>query len=471
MSQRSRPHPEQHPATLAALEWPRLLDALRARLATDHGKEQLAALAPLTRPGAVRHALSLVSEVKTLRAGEGRLDFGGVRVLHPLLERAVRQGRLEVEELAAVLSTQRAALQLQAELRSAPALEGLQELAGVLHPLRELVGRLAEALTPAGALNESHYPELRRLRAELNARRDAIHARLEGLLRSSRLAAVFQDHLYTLRGRRYVLPVKADFRGQLPGIVHDVSASGHTLFVEPQAVVEDTNALTMGEKRLELETDRILRELSAHVGEADGGLRENLDWIGRLDLLHAQAVLSEDYRGTAPRVAQEGVLALKGLAHPLMLLEAPEVESASQPALESAAEPAAQPAGEPHGGRGGAAHPPSPVRNDLSLGGETRGLVISGANTGGKTVLLKAIGLSVLLVRHGMHVPAREGSRCDLFDAVWADIGDQQSLETSLSTFSAQIAFLADCLPRVGPGSLVLLDEMLTGTSPPTSGS
>ncbi|HKI98748.1 MAG TPA: Smr/MutS family protein [bacterium] len=442
---------DTHAETLAGLEWPRLLEALAARLATASGHAHLAALAPLPKLGAVRHALALNAELRALREKHGPLGFSGVHALEGLLERAERQGRLEAEELAAVLSTQRAALQLRADLQSAGESPGLRELAEALHPLRELVERLGASLTATGALNERAYPELARLREQIAHRREALHRKLDGLLRNARLSDAFQDQIYTLRGRRYVLPVKADFKGHLPGIVHDVSASGATLFMEPQAVVEDTNAVALTERLLELEQDRILRQLSWAVGEAAPQLQANLDWIGRVDLLNAQAALAEAYQGTVPQVEAEGVLDLKGVAHPLMLLE------------EASAAP---------GGRTGPAGatadegPPRAVRNDVRLGGETRCMVISGANTGGKTVLLKAVGLAALLVRHGMPIPALAGSRCDWFAEVWADIGDLQSLDTSLSTFSAQIRFLTELLPRVGPGCLVLLDEMLTGTEP-----
>ena len=432
--------------SLASLEWERVREALRARLATPFGRARGAALAPLPTLAAVRRSLALIAEMRPPDRPRVRIEFSGVHALEGLLQRASRQGRLEAEELAAVLATQRAALQSRAELQSVPAAPGLAELAARLHPLRELVERLAQSLTPAGTLNEQAYPALGRLRDEISARRDGIHRRLEGLLRSRKLADAFQDEIYTLRGRRYVLPVKADFKGHLPGIVHDVSASGATLFMEPLSIVQDTNALTLTERLLELEVDRVLRVLSHAVGEQAAALQDNLDWIGRVDLLHAQAALAEAYQGSVPQVEADGVLALRGVAHPLLLLEqaAAAARATGAPARE-----------------GGAV-----VRNDLHLGGDVRCMVISGANTGGKTVLLKAVGLCALLVRHGMPIPALAGSRCDRFAQVWADIGDQQSLATSLSTFSAQIRFLSQWLPRAEAGSLVLLDEMLTGTEP-----
>ncbi|MDH4247909.1 MAG: Smr/MutS family protein [Deltaproteobacteria bacterium] len=436
--------------TLAGLEWPRLMEFLASRVQSAPGHEALDALGAVSSPEEVRARMALISEMRGLRTERGGLDFGPVRPVGPLLERAAKQSRLDGVELLAILATQRAALKVRTEIRALESLPGLAALGEALHLERPLCDLLARSLTPEGTLNTQAFPELGAIESELSARRAAIHAHLERVLRRRDLADALQDTLYTLRGRRYVVPIKADFKGHLAGIVHDVSASGATLFIEPQEVVDETNALTLAERRLELETDRILRELSHTTGESAPNLRANLRWLGALDLLHAQAVLSEGYTGSAPEVHAEGRIALVRMAHPMMLLE--QSARSSRPALPGEADSATV--------RG------EVVRNDLELGAGRRCLMISGANTGGKTVLLKAVGLCALLVRHGMHIPALEGSRFDLFQEVWADIGDQQSLEGDLSTFSAQIAQLAALLPHAGPGTLVLLDEMLTGTDP-----
>jgi DNA mismatch repair protein MutS2 len=354
-----------------------------------------------------------------------------VRPIGVLIERAEKAGQLTLEELVAVLATQEAGLRLQDALTREAELPGLREVASGLHREESLCAQLARAITPDGTLNERTYPQLARLRAGIGLQREAVHRLLETLIRSKALEHALQEPLYTLRGHRYVLPIKTDFRGQVPGIVHDVSASGATLFIEPHAVVEETNALALLEKQLDLETQRILRELSQQVGYGAPSLRHNLGWLGRLDLLHAQARLSEAIQGTAPEVWSEGRIAVRGLAHPLMLLAGAEV-----------------------------------VRNDLTLGAASRCLVISGANSGGKTVLLKAAGLSALLLAHGMHIPAQGGSRMDWFPRVWAEVGDPQDLGSALSTFSARIRFVAEVLAAAGPGHLVLLDELMSGTEP-----
>jgi DNA mismatch repair protein MutS2 len=427
------PLPEDSPAqnSLAALEWPRILQALEERLATSYGRARLAELRFLDDLAAIRRSLATIQEMKALIQEAGPLAFAGIQAVDALLERAEKAGRLEVHELSAVLSTQRGALTLAAALGQGRELPLLRDLADEAHLEDALIAALTRAIAPNGELDERTYPALASLRREIGERREAIHRHLDGLLRSRAIEAALQDQVFTLRGRRYVIPVKVEFKGQVPGIVHDVSASGATLFVEPQAVVDETNALTLAEKQLDIEVDRILKELSGQVGSSASSLRHNSGWVGRVDLLHAQARLSHDCKGSAPDVQSGGEIALRALGHPLLLLRGEEV-----------------------------------VRNDVRLGADARCLIISGANTGGKTVLLKAIGLCALLVRVGMHLPAAAGSRMDLFPDLWADIGDRQDLRTSLSTFSAQVQFLSRLLDAAGPGSLVLLDELMTGTEP-----
>jgi DNA mismatch repair protein MutS2 len=417
--------------SLEAVEWPSLLQALEERVATVYGHAERARLRFLDEPAAIRRSLARIEELRGLIGETGPLDLSGVQPIDGLLERAEKAGRLEAGELAAILATQQRIRAAGDALLRPMQYPLLRELAGEIHHEDELVAALDSALTPTGELNERAFPALVSLRDEITACRDAIHRHLDSLLRSRALEPVLQDKVFTLRGHRYVLPVKVECKGQLPGIVHDVSASGATLFVEPQAIVDETNTLTLLEKQLELEQDRILRELSGRVGFSASSLRHNTGWLGRVDLWHAQALLSRDMQGSAPEVGTEGEIALKGIAHPLMLLAGADV-----------------------------------VRNDVRLGADVRCLIVSGANTGGKTILLKALGLSALLVRAGMHIPALPGSRMDLFTDFWADVGDRQDLRASLSTFSAQIEFLSRVLNAAGHGSLVLLDELLTGTEP-----
>ena len=417
--------------TLANLTWPAVEAALAQLTATAPGRAAAQALRPLPDAAAATEALAHVGELSALLADHRRLPLRGVEAIGELLGRARLGGMLLLDELIRVLATQRAARACAQVLAEQPAAPRLAALGRALADLGELTGLLDRAIAPTGELSGSAYPELDALRREIVRRREAIHRHLDDLLRDSTLAPYVQERLHTLRGTRYVIPLKAEARRHLPGIVHDVSASGQTVYVEPQQVVEETNALTMAEKALQRETERILQLLSAAVGEAAEALAHNLALLGRLDLLQAQALLAQAYGGSVPQVGDEGRVRLRGLAHPLLLLDGHDV-----------------------------------VRNDLALEPPQRCMVISGANTGGKTVLLTSIGLCALLVRHGMPIPAQAGSRMDFFAQVSADVGDQQSLSESLSTFSAQVSFLAGLLTLAGTGHLVLIDEILTGTEP-----
>jgi DNA mismatch repair protein MutS2 len=420
-----------HDITWQSLEWGQLAAALRFRLRTGYGHRAMESLAPLPDAGSVRESLRRIAELWALESEQGPLDFGAVRDLDELMDRAEKGGRLEAPELLAVLGTQECAHTLAKRLRRSAESPLLSQAADRLEFLNALCATLSRSITPDGELSEHTFPELAELRQEVSRRRDAIHERLERLLRARSLQPMLQEPIYSVRGSRYVVPLKADFKGQLPGIVHDVSASGLTLFVEPQSIVDETNNLLLAERRYAFEVDAILRRLTAEAGEAAPAIRRNLAWLGELDLLAGQARLGRDYQGTVPEVGEGERIALNGLAHPLMLLEGQDV-----------------------------------VRNDVALGGETRCLIVSGANTGGKTVLLKSAGLSLLLVAHGMPVPALSGSRCDFFPRVAADVGDQQDLAQSLSTFSARIRTLSEIRRIAGPGTVILIDEILTGTEP-----
>ena len=239
--------------TWQSLEGGRLLAALRARLHTDYGRRAMERLAPLPGVQAARDALQRIAELWVLESEHGALDFGGVRTLDELIERAEKGGRLEAAEMLAVLSTLEGAHQLAKRLRRSPEAKLLPLIADGLEFLNALCATLSRSVTPDGELNEHTFPELAELRQEVSRRRDAIHTHLERLLRARSLQPMLQDHIYSLRGSRYVVPLKADFKGQLPGIVHDVSASGATLFVEPQALVDETNNLLLAERTLRAE--------------------------------------------------------------------------------------------------------------------------------------------------------------------------------------------------------------------------
>ena len=417
--------------SLQGLEWPAVLEALSRRVKTAPGKSALAELAPFSRAEAAAASMALIGEVKTVVANIGPLPLPPLELLDGTLERARREGVLAKQELTGLLEFLKCTHRLHTLLTTQPNAPGITGLAELFHPEKMLTGTLERAFTAEGELNGTAYPELERLRRAVSSCREDIQRQLEGILKSERYAACLRDQIITLRGQRYCVPVKADFKGQLPGIVHDVSATGLTLFVEPRKIVEETNALMVLAKEVEAAEEAILRELSGLVGQEAPAILANQAWLGRVDFAHAQALLSTDWGAREVAIAHQPVLELKGLGHPLLLER-----------------------GEPI------------VRNTVALSDPFRGILVSGVNAGGKTVLLKALGLCAWLARHGMHLPVSGDSKIGWFERVLADIGDQQNLQESLSTFTARIGFLAEAFSTPLQGSLVLLDEVLTGTDP-----
>lgn len=321
--------------------------------------------------------------------------------------------------------------------------------ARALEPLGALVRRIRATFDSAGEVRDEVSPELARLRREREAMSGRVRAQIEEVMRDEAYAPLLQDRFWTIRGDRYVLPLRASAKSMGLGILHDTSRTGETVFVEPSSVVALNNRLKLAELEIEREVRRILEELSGDVARAAPLLRANLAVLVELDVIAAKARLAAAYGGAKPELVDGAdggggdgtILDLRQAAHPILLLR------------------------QSHG-RAGAV-----VRNDITLGGERRVLVISGPNAGGKTVLLKTAGLAALMVRAGMLLPAAPESRIGFFHAVFAEIGDQQSVVGDLSTFSAHLANVAAILRQtsalgLGRRSLVLLDELMAGTNP-----
>lgn len=364
------------------------------------------------------------------------LHMGGVHDIRPFAERAQVGASLMASELldvASTVKTSRAWRHGLAPLQDeTPALLQVAESYLGDHP--GLVEDIQDAISDSGEVLDSASPALARIRSELRGAHDRLVTRLREIMSAAPFRDAVQDPVVTQRSGRYVIPIRAEFRGQVPGIVHDQSASGATLFVEPLAVVEMANrwrTLILDEER---EVERILRVLSQEVGEQADELASSVDGLAQIDLARAAAALAEQQRATAPE--------LLGLPLPV-----------SQPVLTLV----------------NARHPllsGSVVPVSLELGGEFDVLLITGPNTGGKTVALKTAGLLTLMAQSGLLVPADEGSRVAVFERVQADIGDEQSLQQSLSTFSSHISRIVRMLREADSCSLILLDELGAGTDP-----
>jgi DNA mismatch repair protein MutS2 len=426
--------------TLERLEWKGVLAMLSERAKTPGGRRRCAleaaeseaiatSLFEPTRRG-VLERLAETGEARSILAAGAAAPLGGVSDLEQTLARARKDGVLAARELLSLASTleitRHSKRFLEARRESAP---GLADLADTLVEQRELERDIEACLEASGEVRDSASPTLAAARRDTQRIASAIQTKLSHSLRDPNIAPHLSDDYYTIRNDRYVLPVRADSRGGIRGIVHDASNSGLTLYIEPEPLVELNNQLKRAEIAIERETLRILRKLSREAGAAADAVEANIATLEVIDLAFARAELAEELDAVAPEIGDEGILQLPQLRHPLLPTDAV-------------------------------------VPSDLRLGSDFTALVLSGPNAGGKTVALKAAALAVLFVRAGMHVPAGEGARVDLFDAVLAHIGDEQDIRENLSTFSAHMANLADITRRAAGRSLVVLDEIGVGTDP-----
>ena len=412
---------------LELLELPAILERLAAIAASEPGQAAALALAPSDDREEVADRQALTSEAVALVDHAAEPELGRARDIRPAAELAERGSTLDAAALRAIGSTVEQAVAARAALEAfgeAPRLAAVA--ADIDTGLRSLAEAIDRAVEEDGSdLRDGASPALRRLRRELREGRARLTERLQRLARDPELREHLQDDFVTTRAGRPVLALRASARGSVPGIVHDSSGSGQTLFVEPFAVVEDSNRLREAESAERDEVLRILRELTAAAGASSAGLVALVVAVARIDLAVAGATLSRAWRGAQVTPSHEVVL--RGARHPLL-------------------------------------DPAVAVPIDLELG-ELRALVISGPNTGGKTVALKTLGLAALLHQCGLRPPADEIA-LPVFDAVLADIGDEQSIAMSLSTFSGHVRNLVAILDGADERSLVLLDEVAAGTDP-----
>ena len=421
-------------ATLESLEWAHLARALRESCRTPVGTRLLdgSGGSTLFEPdeAGVRARLAETSEARTLLDLDLPPPLGGCADLATPLARAEKSGVLEANELLDVrhtLESIHASLRFF-ELHRAQT-TALAELAAGIEAAPGLEAEIARCLGSSGEVRDAASPALAEARREAQRLSGDLQTRIEKSLQHAEVKPHLSDAYYTVRNGRFVLPVKADAKGQVQGIVHDASRSGTTLFVEPSGMVELNNRHRQAELTIERETLRVMRELSSAVADEAVGIRISLDCLARIDLAFARGHLSSNMNAVLPEIGTEGIFELPGLRHPLI------------PANEC-------------------------VPNDLRVGRDFSVLILSGPNAGGKTVALKSVALAALMVRAGLHVPADAPARVDLVSHVLADIGDHQDIQESLSTFSAAMANLAEILRSAGPDTIVCLDEVGVGTDP-----
>ena len=432
------------------LDWPELCARLAAQADSSRGRTACQGLPLCESAAEARERMADVSELQILlRLGESLPGLGFPEIEAHLL--AVGQGApLGPEELRQVADFCETAASARrfygrvADQDSRVQAPRMSKLAAGLGYHDELVRMARETFDAAGELRDGASPDLGRLRRERDLVAARVRSEADRLLQSEEYAPFLQDQFVTLREDRFVLPLRASFKSMGLGIVHDTSRSGETVFVEPTALVELNNRLKVAEIEIRRESRRILEELAGVVSQAAEGLRQDREILTRLDFLAAAARLAVTYDGTPVEIVDQPIVDLRLLRHPLLALRAVESRSKVTP-------------------------------NDVALGqvaehSTAKVLVVSGPNAGGKTVLLKSVGLAALLARAGLPVPAAPGSRVGFFHQVLADIGDQQSVMGDLSTFSAHLANLSGILDLAqaanGENLLILCDELMVGTHP-----
>jgi DNA mismatch repair protein MutS2 len=414
----------------ALLEFPLIRERLAELTSFGPSRRLAETLEPSADPVVVSRRLDETDQVRSLLEDRPGVGIGAAHDIGPLVERAARGGRLDPEGFLAIADT------LDAIARLATSLADerrplLRELGRELHPLPAVRSTLARSFDPVGELLDTASPRLGGLRAAVRVAYDRLRRRLDALV-GAELGNALQEPIVTLRNGRYVVPVKAEARSRVKGIVHDSSGSGQTLFVEPLVAVELGNAWREAQVAEREEVERILDELSALIAANAAPLRESLNAMARFDLWAAKATLAADMDATRAETSDR-----------------PEVEllSARHPGLTGRVVPI-----------------------DVRIGDGYTALVVTGPNTGGKTVTLRTVGLLSLMHQAGLHVPAESGSRLPVWRDVFADIGDEQSVAQSLSTFSGHLRRITTIVAQAGPGTLVLLDELGAGTDP-TEGS
>jgi DNA mismatch repair protein MutS2 len=417
--------------SMALLEYPLVRARLAAATGFAPGRQLAESLEPSTEPVIVARGLEETSQTRAFVAGHSGAGIGGSKDIGPWIERAARGGRLDPAHFLDIAAT------LEAAARLADALSGdrrplLRDLAREIHALPSLRNTLQRSFDPTGELLDTASPRLGGLRRAVRIAYERLRARLDQFVHSGELAGSLQEPIVTLRGGRYVIPIRADARGRVKGIVHDASGSGQTLFVEPLVAVEMGNAWREAQVAEHAEIERILDELSTVVAGQAGPLRETLDALARFDFWSAKARLAEEMDAIPAEIADRPEIVLLGARHP------------------------------------GLSGHVVPV--DVRLGGDYTALLITGPNTGGKTVALRTLGLLSLMHQSGLHVPADAGTRLPVLDDIYADIGDEQSVAQSLSTFSGHMRSIVRVVEAAGPNKLIMLDELGAGTDP-TEGS
>lgn len=416
--------------TIRILEYNKILTKLEEQAGSEMAKKVVSGLRPFHEIPVIRDMLMETTEAVRLILHKGPLPLGGFYDIEDSLHRARKGGSLTMKQLLQIHFNLSLARRVTTFLKSdLPPLPVIQSIGEVIAVHKNLEDEIDRCILSEDEMADNASPELKQIRRAILRQNDALKSKINHIINSAENRTMLQDTIVTVRDGRYVIPVKQEHRGKFPGIVHDQSSTGATVFIEPQVIVNLNNELRQLELQEKAEIERILAELTARVAEHYHDLLNNQKLLVQLDVIMAKGKLSMLQHGEEPQISEDGELVLKEARHPLL-------------------------------------DPKKVVPIDLSIGGCYNTLVITGPNTGGKTVTLKTAGLLSMMAQTGLHIPAAGGSRIPVWKDIFADIGDEQSIEQSLSTFSSHMTNIVDIVKHAGEGCLVLVDELGAGTDP-----
>ena len=417
---------------LKVLEYDKIIQLLAEQATSDAGKKRCLELVPMTDKQLITDAQAQTADALSRIYRKGNISFGGLKDPGFQMKRLEIGGCLNAAELLSIctlLEITRRAKAYSRENRDDLPADSLDVLFAGLEPLTPLLEEIRRCIPAEDEISDDASPALHSVRRTIRNINDKIHGAMNNLLNSSTTRSYLQDAVITMRNGRYCLPVKAEYKGQVPGMIHDQSSTGSTLFIEPMSVVKLNNDLKEAFLKEQEAIEAVLAELSNLTAQYAAYLLDNYRILADLDFIFAKANLAKIQNGMAPIFNTEGRIRIRQGRHPLL-------------------------------------DPKKVVPIDVHLGDTFHLLIITGPNTGGKTVSLKTVGLFTLMGQAGLHIPAKDRSELAIFDDVYADIGDEQSIEQSLSTFSSHMTNIVSILKHATPQSLVLFDELCAGTDP-----
>ncbi|MFA5524186.1 MAG: endonuclease MutS2 [Tissierellales bacterium] len=420
--------------TLRVLEYGKIIQMLIDRTESSLGREVAEKLAPSTDLVKVKYAQDETDEGVSLLIKRGSAPLGGIHDVLIEIKRSEIGSVLSPGGLLKIADTLRATRRIKGFLGQDKGDQDstymiLQELINGLSVHKNIEDAIFNAIISEEEVADSASPLLRSIRKQITSKNDSIRSKLNSIISSSTNKKMLQDGIITIREGRFVVPVKQEYRSSFQGLIHDQSSSGATLFIEPMVIVQLNNELKELKLKEKAEIERILAELTEYVASAAEGIRSNQKTLAQIDFIFAKAKLSLSMRGMKPELNNKGYIKIKNGRHPLLNVD-------------------------------------KVVPIDIYIGDDFNSLVVTGPNTGGKTVTLKTLGLFALMTQSGLQIPVDYGTKMSVFKNVFADIGDEQSIEQSLSTFSSHMTNIVDILNNVEEDSLVLFDELGAGTDP-----